>query len=139
MNHFVADTHALFWYLINSSELGSNARIDSYVTLAPNDFIHESFLILANCRLDGRTAYLESRRKLDEDERGARVEHRKGLFDHNLFVNWGDACLDVPGPGSYLLVATVHNDHVIVPSADSTRKTATGSLKSEPLVLTIER
>ena len=27
MKRYVADTHALFWYLINSSELGSNARL----------------------------------------------------------------------------------------------------------------
>lgn len=27
MNRYVADTHALFWYLINSTELGSNARL----------------------------------------------------------------------------------------------------------------
>ena len=27
MNRYVADTHALFWYLINSPELGSKARI----------------------------------------------------------------------------------------------------------------
>jgi len=27
MNLYVADTHALFWYLINSSELGSKARL----------------------------------------------------------------------------------------------------------------
>lgn len=27
MNFYVADTHALFWYLINSAELGPNARL----------------------------------------------------------------------------------------------------------------
>ena len=27
MNFYVTDTHALFWYLINSSELGPNARL----------------------------------------------------------------------------------------------------------------
>lgn len=27
MNRYVADTHALFWYLINSPELGSKARL----------------------------------------------------------------------------------------------------------------
>ena len=27
MNRYVADTHALFWYLINSTELGSKARL----------------------------------------------------------------------------------------------------------------
>src|SRR5437588_10393202 len=27
MNFYVADTHALFWYLINSSALGADARL----------------------------------------------------------------------------------------------------------------
>ncbi len=27
MNFYVSDTHALFWYLINSPALGANARV----------------------------------------------------------------------------------------------------------------
>jgi PIN domain nuclease of toxin-antitoxin system len=47
MKRYVADTHALFWYLINSSELGSNARLAFDEADAGQAFIYVPVIVIA--------------------------------------------------------------------------------------------
>ena len=47
MKRYVADTHALFWYFINSSELGSKARLAFDEADAGQAFIYVPTIVIA--------------------------------------------------------------------------------------------
>lgn len=63
---------------------------------------------------------------------GAMVDAKDGeaRLDENLFVTWGEGCLDVKGPGTYVLFAKHSNDYVMVPAGSRSFRTASGSVKS---------
>jgi hypothetical protein len=110
---------------------------ESYSLLQPHGMLVKSFLIFTKCADSDRIAHIQARLKLDEDERDRHVEYQKALFDRNLFVNWGDACLDISGPGAHLITAQVSNDHVMVSSAGPKLRTAVGTIRTSPLRVTI--
>lgn len=111
--------------------------VDSYSLLPPGGVLVKSFLIATQCSDQDRAAYIRARQKLDQDEREGRVEYQKGLFERNLFVNWGEGCLHISKPGTYFLTAQLTNDDVIVSRLKPAPKTAVGMIDSNPMKITI--
>ena len=70
MNEYVADTHALFWYLTNSSLLGKNASAAFDEADAGNAFIHVPSIVLAelyflNVKLNAPIDFAAEYKKLE--------------------------------------------------------------------------
>jgi hypothetical protein len=91
--------------------------------VSQDEFLTHSFSLLAGC--DTRAF-----------EQINSTSNSRELFDKNLFLNWGDSCLQIADPGTYFITAEFVNKMVRT-SAKSAFRTAVGSLKSEPLKITI--
>jgi hypothetical protein len=68
---------------------------------------------------------------------GKEKEYDEEIFEQNLFVTWGDRCLDIKRPGTYTIVAEVTNDYVVQSPCESNSKTAVGTIRSTPLTINI--
>ena len=112
---------------------------ESYTLVTPGQIILGSVQLLAGCNVDGASEFESAQHKLDEDVRLRGQKYDEALFDRNLFVNWGDACLGIDGPGSYRVFIEISNRHVIASTRKSDRKTATGTLRSNPLEISISK
>lgn len=55
---------------------------------------------------------------------------KRVIFDNNLFMTFGDACLDFKKNGVYEIFAEISNDLVVVPKNQEIIKTAVGKIKS---------
>lgn len=97
-----------------------------------------SFQLLVGCDGADLKARFQAIEKLQEEEHhgGERIFF-KGLFDRDLFVNWGQACFAVKNPGRYVITAAQSNDTVLVSSDRPKVKTAVGRIRSTPLTITI--
>lgn len=109
----------------------------SYVLLRPNEVVMGSLQLLAGFNVEGLSAFGESRERFDQDVHRGRVEYGKGLFDRNLFVNWGDASLRIDRPGTYVITATMVSENVITSRCEPKVRTAVGTIQSTPLTITI--
>lgn len=109
---------------------------EQYSKLYPNTFVSGSFQLLAGCEGSAK-AYLKEREKLFADIAQDKTDIYRGLFERDLFANWGTACLDIKGPGTYLITAEMSNDGVIASSCEPEVKTAIGKIRSAPLKITI--
>lgn len=109
----------------------------SYLLLNPNEVVVASFQLLAGCNIEGVAAFDEARQRLNEDVRRGQISYDRGVFERNLFLNWGDACLRITQPGKYTITVEMTNQHVIVSPCESKLKTATGSISSASLTITI--
>lgn len=97
----------------------------SFTRVPPNEFLHHSFQLLAQC--DNRAF----------DQLQAADKDSLAIFNNNLFLNWGDACLRITQPGTYFLTAEVKNDYVLVAPRLEKTMTASGKIESKPLEITI--
>lgn len=109
----------------------------SYLLLDSNEIIVGSLQVLAGCNVEGVAAFDEARQKFNEDVHQGRVKYGKGLFERNLFINWGEVCLRLMQPGTYTITIEITNRHVIVSSCEPNLKTAVGNITSTPLTITI--
>jgi hypothetical protein len=109
----------------------------SYSLLGPGEIIVGSIQMLAGCNVEGASAFDEARQKLAEDVRRNQAKYDEAVFERNLFINWGDACLRIPRPGTYNVVVEVTNQHVIVSAREPNVKTAVGTTRSIPITITI--
>ena len=109
----------------------------SYSLLNPGRILIGSIQMLIGCKVEGASAFDEARRKLDEDVRQKLALYDEAIFERDLFVNWGEACLRTDEPGSYDLVVKVSNSHVILAGRQIASKTAVGIIRSNKLSLTI--
>jgi hypothetical protein len=110
----------------------------SYERVEPGYILSDTFQLLAGCESSGLKAYFQATKKLEQEEHdgGERVFFR-GLFERDLFVNWGEGCLAIKSPGTYTITAEQSNDTVVVSSRGPKVKTAVGTIRSTPLVITI--
>lgn len=109
----------------------------SYLLLDSNEVIVGSLQVLAGCNVEGVAAFDEARQKFNKEVHQGQVKYGKGLFERNLFINWGDACLRLTQPGTYTITVEITNQHVVVSSCESSLKTAVGNLISTPLTITV--
>ena len=109
----------------------------AYRQIDPGHLVFASFQLVAGCTNDLYT-FLEEMHKLDIEQFGrGEAAYFKGLFERDLFVNWGQACFAVKKPGKYTMTAEQSNDTVLVSPGRLKVKTAVGTLRSSPLTLTI--
>ena len=97
---------------------------ESFTLIEPNDFLTKSFDLLIGC--DDRAFKQMS---LTEDG-------NKTFFDNDLFLDWGNGCIDIIKPGVYTIRAEVENAYVVIGQSRS-NKTATGNILSAPLRINI--
>jgi hypothetical protein len=109
----------------------------SYELLQPSEIILGSFQLLAGCNVEGLSAFAQVRNKLNEEIHQNRANYQKGLFERDLFVNWGEACLALQQPGSFTVTVEQTNDHVIESPCEPGIRTAVGTIRSNPLTITI--
>ena len=111
---------------------------ESYQRIEAGYVLSESFQLLVGCDDGNLKAYFQAREKLQEEEhRGGERIFFKGLFDRDIFVNWGQACFAIKNPGKYTITAEQSNDTVVV-SPDSPKvKTAVGRIRTTPFTITI--
>ena len=110
----------------------------SYQRIEPGYLLSESFQLLVGRDERHLKTYFQAREKLQEEEhhKGERIFFN-GLFDRDLFVNWGQACFAVKTTGKYTIMAEQSNDTAFV-SPDSPKvKTAVGRIRSTPFTITI--
>ncbi|MGH9933262.1 MAG: hypothetical protein ACREA9_29105, partial [Pyrinomonadaceae bacterium] len=109
----------------------------SYILLRPNEVALGALQLLAGFNVEGLSAFGESREALNRDVHMGRVEYGKGLFDRNLFVNWGDACLRIDRPGTYIITATMVSENVVTSPCEPKVKTAVGTIRSTSFTVNI--
>lgn len=95
-----------------------------YNLLRPNTILVGSLNLLVGCREAAEV--MESKGKFLADF--GPDDSDSIVFNQNLFVSWGDGCLDVVDPGMYDIVAEVANEHVIESSCEPYIKTAVGKM-----------
>lgn len=110
----------------------------SYKQIEAGYFLSNSFELLAGCDDAGLRTFNRAKKQLEEQERvGGEAALFKGLFERDLFVNWGEACFAIEKPGKYTITAEQSNDTVIVLPRGPKVKTAVGTIRSTELVITI--
>jgi hypothetical protein len=63
----------------------------------------------------------------------------RNILDRNLFVSWGQGCLDAKRVGTYKVTAELTNEYVVVSSESGNLRTAVGSIKSDPLTIIVSK
>jgi hypothetical protein len=111
---------------------------ESYQRVEPGYILSNTLQWIVGCDDADLKAYFQATKKLQEEEhRGGERVFFKGLFERNLFVNWGEACFAINTPGKYTITAEQSNDTVLVSRDKPKVKTAVGTIRSSPLTLTI--
>jgi hypothetical protein len=108
----------------------------SYEYVGKDQLISGSLQILVDCSLREKTRD-RSLQHLQETQANNSAQD-KAVFENDLFVSWGDACLSLPGPGHYTITAEMTNEFVIVSAEEPRAKTAVGTIESAPLTIVIE-
>lgn len=110
----------------------------SYQRVEPGNILSGSFQLLAGCDDANLQSYSRARKELEEQEHDEGEEaFFRGVFERNLFVNWGEACFAINIPGTYTITAEQSNDYVVVSALVGRVKTAVGRIRSSTLSLTI--
>ena len=102
---------------------------ETYVLLDTHQMFSGTYRLLAGC---DQRAFKQASAQLAASE-------TRTMFEKELFLNWGDSCLQIKRPGVYSLVFTVSNWFVLVPSTPTGFQTAVGILESKPLTITISK
>ncbi len=105
---------------------------NSYTLLNANGIVTGSIHLLAGCQ--ERSSFAKDRIKAIED---AGTSQDRATFERNLFVSWGDFCLNVANPGKYTITAEMTNEFIISSPCEPNTKTAVGTIRSTPLTVTI--
>lgn len=96
-----------------------------------------SFQLLAGCEVEGITEFKEAHRKLMGEINSGNGRYNKTVFERDLFVTWGDACLSLAAPGTYSITAEMTNEFVVASPCEPFAKTAVGRIESSPLRIVI--
>jgi len=102
----------------------------SYRRLGTNEISFTTIHLMIGCNPQ---AFAQARAQFRSFAQGKKV------FDENLFVSWGESCLDITRPGIYTLSFELSNLLVVVSPDKSNSLTGTGRLKSNNLALTISK
>jgi hypothetical protein len=102
---------------------------ETYALLDTHEMFSATYRLLAGC---DQRAFQQVRAQLATTE--SRI-----VFEKELFLNWGDSCLQIRRPGIYSLTFAVSNWFVVVPSSPTGFQTAVGTLESKPLTITITK
>jgi len=109
---------------------------ETYTLLKPNTMTTSSLNLLVGCK--ERDAFMKLMNDLFNDmDRSRRMSWDVTVFERELFISWGEACLDVFHPGAYSIVAEVTNEHVVGSPCEPQTKTAVGTIRSTPLKIDI--
>lgn len=100
---------------------------EGFEILMPGEFAERSVDILSVC--DPR-AFEQTYPSEDAD-----AETRQ--FEQGQFINFGNACLKDLKGGTYKFTAVLQNGYVVISQKTLNHKTATGSIISAPLVISI--
>lgn len=114
-------------------------RPQSYEYLSIDGLATESFQLLAGCDVEGDAQFSEAHRKLISEMNSATGRYNKTVFERDLFVSWGNACLSLAGPGTYTITAEMTNEFVVSSPCEPLAKTAVGRIESAPLRIVIEK
>jgi hypothetical protein len=107
-----------------------------YTLLNPGEILVGSFQLFTDC--EQHRKYMETRNQLlNNTNQLMGSSEDKLIFEKNLFINWGDACLNPAKPGKYTIIAEADNNHIIGSSCEPNTKTAVGTIRSMPLTITI--
>jgi len=109
--------------------VSSDITPDSFRLVQPGEMIQHTVHFLAGCNkqaLENINLMLDTR------------DDRK-IFDQNLFVSWGQGCLDIRRSGSYTLSGKRTNEYVVVSSDSPNTQTAVGTVKSNALKITVSK
>lgn len=109
----------------------------SYSLLNPNSIIIGSYHLLAGCNTEGLGLFDDARKEFDRQVCQREINYEKGMFERELFVNWGDACLRITQPGTYKIMIEMRNMHVVISSEKPSPKTAVGTIASNLFEITI--
>lgn len=109
----------------------------AFSLLGNNKIMTGSFNLLAGCDAEELKEFNETRSRLENEVHQGKIELDKGIFERDLFVNWGDACLRLTRPGTYLIEVEATNQHVIVSPCEPNIKTAIGKIRSAPLIVAV--
>jgi hypothetical protein len=112
---------------------------DDFALLRPGEMFAISLHLLAGCKDKELVDFDQSRQEFNKAVTEGRTEYQRGMFERNLFVNWGDACLHLSRPGKYAITAQIRNDYVVISASNQKIKTAVGSIQSAPLTITISK
>lgn len=107
-------------------------RTNSYTLLNANGIVTGTIHLLAGC--EERSLFAKAKIKAVED---AGALQDRAAFERDLFVSWGDFCLNAAGPGKYTITAEMTNEFVVGSPCEPTIKTAVGTIRSTPLTITI--
>ena len=100
----------------------------SFHLALPGEMVTHSIQLLIGC--DEQALKQIEAEQNDTDDRV--------MFDSNLFLNWGQGCLNVSHPGNYKITVSQSNQYVVLnTTAYQNAKTATGTIRSSPLNITI--
>lgn len=124
-NQLPVDVHAFTVY-----QLGYTAKL--YTLLNPNVITLGSFHLLAGC--SDAEGMLRSKNKILSEFFN---EGDLRIFDQNLFVTWGDACVPTKGEQTFTFKAELTNTHVVASSCEPRSKTALGKIESEHLKIRV--
>lgn len=109
---------------------------ESFLLIEPKAIEVESIQLVVGCNSESIKAHDKAEELFHKaEESNPAMEIERETFERNLFINIGDACLRIDKPGTYTIVAELHNDFVAT-NRDKV-KTAVGKISSVPLTITI--
>lgn len=111
------------------------AAREQYGLLNANGMIAAPVQLLVGCEVEA--AFTKAKNESLNESRMAGATLDPALFEHNLFVTWGDFCLNAVQPGKYVITAEVTNEFVLGSPCEPNIKTMVGTLRSAPLTITI--
>jgi len=110
---------------------------ESFRRIEPGRILNRSFYLIIGCDDDSKKEFFKARNNLNQTLNDLDAYYR-GFFDQELFVNWGDACLEAKKPGTYTITAEHRNDDMVIVAPRGPKvKTAVGHMNSNALTLTI--
>lgn len=115
--------------LVQYVNVSSDATPDRFPLVRPGEIIQHTVHILVGCN---KQAFANINLMLD-------ARNGRTVFDRNLFVSWGQGCLDIRRSGTYTLSAKRTNEYVVVSSDTPNTQTAVGSVESNALSIIVNR
>lgn len=119
-------------------QLGISAEM--YELVEPHGLVTGSLNLLIGC--EERDAFVKAASELADKILESRPVSDFRLpnyekFERNLFITWGDACLRIPRPGTYSIMAEIRNEHVVGSPCEPGVRTAVGTIRSTPLKISV--
>lgn len=109
--------------------ISSDITLDSFRLVQPGELIQHTVNILVGCN---KQAFKNLNLMLD-------AKDDRKVFEHELFVSWGQGCLDIKRSGTYAVSGKRTNEYVIVTSDSPNTRTAVGAMKSNALKIIVSK